>query len=210
VKEAAVRSRLIQLRHDLAAARSGRDLLDRKREAILRALAERLPREAVARDIAAIAIAHARAAVDLAQTEAGRAALEAASLAQPPVEPPAFRHISVVGVAVPMLIGQPTGYRPFYGPASGPPSFDRAGAAFTAALPAIYSLASEETGVRRLRAALRRTARRMNALDEIVLPRLERQIAEVGAALEEEERDEAIRRKRWVAGRRPGPQAGSS
>jgi vacuolar-type H+-ATPase subunit D/Vma8 len=41
----------------------------------------------------------------------------------------------------------------------------------------------------------------MNALDEIVLPGIQRQIAAVGAALEEEERDEAIRRKRWVDAR---------
>jgi V/A-type H+-transporting ATPase subunit D len=197
----AVRSRLIQLRHDLAAARSGRDLLDRKREAILRALTERAPREAAARQAATDAMVHARAALGSAQTEAGRAVLDAAALAQPPLEAPSIRHASIVGVVVPVVASRSQPYQPHYGPATGPPSLDRAGAAFAVALPAILALASEETTVRRLRAALQRTARRMNALDEIVLPGIQRQIAAVGAALEEEERDEAIRRKRWVDAR---------
>jgi vacuolar-type H+-ATPase subunit D/Vma8 len=56
-------------------------------------------------------------------------------------------------------------------------------------------LASEEAAVQRLRAALARTARRQNALDQIVLPELGVLVRSVTAALEEEERDEATRRK---------------
>jgi hypothetical protein len=51
--------------------------------------------------------------------------------------------------------------------------------------------------VRNFTRALRRTNRRLNALEIIVLPDLEREIRELSSALEEDERDEAFRRKRW-------------
>ena len=40
--------------------------------------------------------------------------------------------------------------------------------------------------------------RRVNALDMLVLPELSRQIHAVAGALEEEERDEAVRRNQWL------------
>jgi vacuolar-type H+-ATPase subunit D/Vma8 len=41
----------------------------------------------------------------------------------------------------------------------------------------------------------------LKALERVVISRLEREVREVAAALEEEERDESVRRKRWLAAR---------
>jgi vacuolar-type H+-ATPase subunit D/Vma8 len=41
----------------------------------------------------------------------------------------------------------------------------------------------------------------LKALERVVIPRLEREVREVAAALEEEERAESVRRKRWLAAR---------
>ncbi len=199
--EAAGRSRLLSLRRDLASARAGRDLLDRKREAILRAVTERLPRvtelgRTVSRELAA-----ARAVLGEAQVDLGRTAVDAAALAQPPIVSIEVRETMVVGVRLPQIGMTAAPFRPRYGPMSGSPRLDQAGAAFTAILPSLLALASEEASVRRLRAALARTVRRVNALDVLVLPELSDQIHTVAAALEEEDRDEAVRRRQWLESR---------
>ncbi|MFI5177990.1 MAG: V-type ATP synthase subunit D [Vicinamibacterales bacterium] len=197
--EAAGRSRLLELRRDLAAARAGRALLDRKREAILRALTERLPRRDALRRAAASGLADARTALDEAQMQGGRLSVDAAALAQPRIITIEARETTIVGVPLPEIAAAIGPFRPRYGPASGSDRLDRAGAAFAGALPGILALAAEEAAVGRLRAALTRTVRRLNALDTLVLPELVRETHRVAAALEEEERDEAVRRKLWLA-----------
>lgn len=66
------RSRLLQLRRELAAARAGRDLLDRKREAIVRAISARAPRRDRLRRAASAAMTDAIAAVASANDEEER------------------------------------------------------------------------------------------------------------------------------------------
>lgn len=191
----AVRSRLLQLRRDLAAAREGRQMLDHKREAIARALAEHLPRRAARLQAAGRAIETARAALAAAQDELGRAAVNAAAIAQPLVSGCRRETVTIAGVRVPTLSLPCAVFIPQYGPTGGSPALDRAGAAFTNALEMLAGLAAEDAAVRRLRGALARTARRLNALDQIVLPGIVRDIRAIASALEEDERDEATRRR---------------
>jgi V/A-type H+-transporting ATPase subunit D len=198
----AVRSRLLQLRRDLDAARDGRQLLDRKREAIVHALAERLPRQVARMQAARRAIETARASLSLAQDELGRAAVTAAAIAQPLIDGCRREAATIAGVRVPTLSLPPAPFVPHYGPTGGSPALDRAGAAFASAVEALVALASQEAAVRRLRAALARTARRLNALDQIVLPAIAHDIRAIGSALEEDERDEATRRRLIPLGRR--------
>lgn len=197
--EPAIRSRLLQLRRDHEAARTGRDLLDRKREAILAALAERVPVQRRLRVQAAAALAEARAAVAAMQIAVGRLAVDAATLAQPPLSPLGVVEARMVGVAIPQFALEPAAFQPRYGPAGGGVVLDRAGAAMAAALPLVIALASAEEAVRCLRAALARTARRVNALDKRVIPELAGQIRSIEAALEEDERDEAVRTRSRLA-----------
>jgi V/A-type H+-transporting ATPase subunit D len=101
----------------------------------------------------------------------------------------------MAAVRVPQITLADEGYRPQYGPASASEPLDRAGARFASALVALAALASEESAVRHLRAALARTARRVNALERIVLPETAALIRAVTSAIEEDDRDDAIRRK---------------
>ena len=54
-----------------------------------------------------------------------------------------------------------------------------------------------------MRRATLRTLRRVNALDNAVLPQIRRELREIAAALEEDEREESSRRKVWLQ-LRPG------
>ena len=53
-----------------------------------------------------------------------------------------------------------------------------------------------DLAVRNLQRGFAKTVRRLNALEKVVLPRLDDEITAVTTALEEEDRDEALRRKR--------------
>jgi V/A-type H+/Na+-transporting ATPase subunit D len=195
VNAPAIRSRLLQLRRDLEAAREGRDLLDRKREAIVRALAERLPRLARQRREAARSLAAARAALVDAQDRLGRAAIASAALAQPAPVECERDEVTIASVRTARVRLAALEFRPAYGAASGCPALDRAGAEFAAALNALAALAFEDSAVRSLRRALARIARRLNGLDHIVLPQIAGEVRRIVATLEEDDRDEATRRK---------------
>jgi V/A-type H+-transporting ATPase subunit D len=193
-----VRSRLIALRREREAALGGRDLLERKREVLLRELQARADLRDRERAAAAEALREARRRLTEARVELSGAGVDAAALAQPAALPPERLAAHVAGVALPRLRARRRGFVPAYGPGGTASSLDQAGAAFVAALPSVLALASAEAAVRALAAALGRTVRLLNALDQIVVPELAREIRFVEDALEEDERDEYVRRRRQL------------
>ena len=194
----AIRSRLLTLQQDRQAARLGRALLDSKREAILQELLKRVRRRNELNADVTRALAEARRALREARIEMGGAGIDAAVLAQPVTAGVEVRHGSLVGVPMPRLRPRLDGFKPHFGPAATTSSLDTAGSRFSALLPALVALAEEEEAVRNLRAGLFKTVRRLKALERVVIPRLERDVREVAVALEEDERDESVRRKRWL------------
>ena len=198
----AVRSALHALRRDLEAARLGRDLLDDKREAILRSLLERAPRHAAARDAAVAALDAARRRLAAAAVESGPNAVDGAALAQPPVATVDWRPASVVGVPTPALTARIPPFAPRYGAAPLTAELDRAGEDFSTAASALVTFAEEEAAVRNLQLGLSRTIRRLRALEQVVIPGIERQRRAVAVAVEEDERDDTVRYRQADALRR--------
>lgn len=210
------RSRLYELRRERTSARRAAELLERKREVLLRETTKRAARLDALRS--ALQRDH-RAACDLlrvAQVEIGSRTIDAAALAQPLTVVIRKRALTVMGVRVVEVEASAPPYRAVYGAASTRHSLDAAGAAFTALLPKAIELAAEESAVARLRLALRKATKIVNALQKIILPHLEQQIRLTVESIGEEERDEAVRRKIRMAGRasrafgdsRPGASSG--
>jgi V/A-type H+-transporting ATPase subunit D len=189
----AVRSQLHERRRELQAARLGRGLLDDKREAILRALLERNPRHAETRRAAAEALAQAQGSLLAARLDNGGRAVDAATLAQPPSAGVDWRPGSVVGVPTPRLEGEVPPFTPRYGTAALTAKLDRAGEDYSALAGALIAFAEQAEAVRNLQSGLSRTVRRLRALEQIVIPDIERALRAVAATLEEEERDDAVR-----------------
>ena len=198
MRGAATRWRLIELQRRRQAIENGADLLDRKREGLLRALAERSRASVETRAALTEEIEKAYAILARAVIETGETAALAATLAQPRIARLEIEHESVVGVRVPRLIASFEAAVPHYGPGGTCAALDDAVHAFAALLPAIVRLAELEEVERTLRRGLRRTTRTLNALRNVLLPAVEADIRAVASALEEEERDEAVR---WRAGR---------
>jgi len=199
MKGPAIRSRVLELQRRLAAARHGRELLDQKREALQRELSARLVTRAARRARAMDALTRARARLVDARVEAGRRNVGAAALAQTQPVTVTRVNASLVGVSLPRLIPRADDFRLRYTLSDTAASVDVAARAFAAALVDLVAYAQEDSAVRHLRVGLARTTRRLNALDLMVVPEIGRELRDVTAALEEEERDETLRRKRWLA-----------
>lgn len=199
---AATRSRWLELAAAREAARRGRELLDEKREILQRELARQDAVRRKALETAAAAVAAARSAHREARIEMGSDAVDAAALAQPPAATAELGETRILGVSAPTVIVRTRPWAIAWGSGGTSESLDRAAAAYAAALPVLAELAQAELVVRNLARALARANRRLNALEIIVLPELESEVREVAAALEEDERDESFRRKRWFGARR--------
>jgi V/A-type H+-transporting ATPase subunit D len=196
----AIRSRLTRLRQDGRAARLGRDLLDNKREAILRALLDRSRQHAERADRTDAALARARTALREACVDVGAEGVDAAGLAQPTAAAVEWLPGSVVGVPTPRLRAIVGPFAPSYGAAGTSARVDAAAALFTELVPVLVELAEHAEAVRNLGTGLAKTVRRLKALEQVVIPRLDRDARELAAALEEEERDESLRRRRRARG----------
>ena len=198
MRGAPTRWRLIELQRRRQAIEIGADLLDRKREGLLRALAQRSRASLDTRTALTDEIDRAYTILARAVVEVGEAAALAATLAQPRISHLDVEHESIVGVRVPRLVAAFDAASPHYGPGGTCAALDAAVHAFAALLPAIVRLADVEEVERTLRRGLRRTTRTLNALRNVLLPAVEAGIRAAASALEEEERDEAVR---WRAGR---------
>lgn len=199
---AASRSRLLELRGELEAAKRGHEVLERKRELLLHELRARTAALAEERRRVLPALSAAREALAVARVELGSAVLDAAVLAQPENACVELRAGSILGTPVPRLVAARASFHPSYGPAGTSASLDAAGAAFVAVLAELVRLAELDAGAIALRRGLRKTARRLSALERVVIPGYEAEVREVQSGLEEEERDDAVRRRSWLAARR--------
>jgi V/A-type H+-transporting ATPase subunit D len=204
VNRAATRSRWLELRRDLAAARRGRELLDEKREVLVREVLRARARADAARAVAARKLTAARAALSEAETEIGSAAAEAAGLAQIPAAPALdLTPRSLLGVALPALRARLPVFRALYAPGGTSSSLDGAARAYADLVLQLAALAQEELAVTNLQEALARTNRRWNALDRVLLPNLVGEIRRVENDLDEEARDEAFRGRRRARAQHP-------
>ncbi|MGZ7040299.1 MAG: V-type ATP synthase subunit D [Thermoanaerobaculia bacterium] len=193
------RSRLYELRRDRVAALRGAELLERKREVLLRETAARAKLVAKLRRDVDRAYREARRLLRIADVELGREGVLAAALAQPMTSTIESRQDTVMGVRLRELRAAASPYRAVYGAAATTESLDNAGAAFTALLPRVIELSSHESALARLRIAVRKVTKIVNALHKVILPRLTEQIRLTVDSIAEEERDEAVRRKMRLA-----------
>lgn len=200
---AVTRQNLLRARRRLDRVWKGADLLRRRREALARELL-RLAKPAVDARAAVLKASH-RAYRSLLHALALEGEAGVRALAWPPrtawVE---IRHAHVWGVAVADITDKPKMVRAL--DARGmPPGAGAAvaGAAdnFELLLELLLDAAPREMLLRRLADALARTSRQVHALEYSVAPRLEGQIGWIRGSLDEREREEHERLKRFARSR---------
>ncbi len=192
------RSELNRKRAQIELVQKGRDLLQQKRNALmeeLRRSADDVLSEAQALDDAAAA---ARRALALAAAHDGPEVIGSAALAAQEPLAVAIGSTRVMGVHVlriePKALVRTASDRP-HGPTHSAPRLDAAALAFEAELEALLDVANQELRLRRLAEAIRETIRRVNALEYILLPRLQQQLKLIELRLTEREREDIYRLK---------------
>ena len=199
-KAGATRTAMLALSAREAGARKGLDLLRSKRKALVRELFEVMDRALVGREKLAESMARSARALAVAYGKDGKAEVLSAAFAAQRDLPVSLEERNVWGVRFPE-IRSPDPVRTSdargYSPASASASVDEAARAFEESLEAVFRVVDGEMRLRRIGAEVRRTTRRVNALTEVVIPRLQAGIREIRLALEEREREETYRLKRF-------------
>lgn len=192
------RMALLAARAQLGLAEQGADLLEQKRDALLRELYRDVRIVFAAHDELEAAAGVARLALDGARVWLGSetvAAAAAAAVGEVAVE---VESASVMGVAVPAVtprsLVRAPGARGRAVEASGP-TIELAAQRFEEELTIAIRLATIEARVRRLAHEIRRTSSRVNALRTRIIPGLRADVTAIGLALEQRERDDRFRLK---------------
>ena len=192
------RMELLALKTQIALARQGRELLEQKRTTLMKELLKIAGSVIERSDVLQQAAVEANLALVRAKAIAGTESVKSAALASRAEFPLEVRTTSVMGVRVP-FIKQKRVTRPAfargYSIVGTSITIDEAASAFEAEVKAIIRLAESELRLTRLAEEIGRTSRRLNALDNLLIPRLEADRDFIQLALDERERDDHFRLK---------------
>ena len=190
---AATKSNLLALKKSLTLANKGFELMDRKKNILMRQTMATIDEVNAIQGKIDAAYRAAYAALQTANVTLGAVDVFAGCV---PVEDGlslSFR--SVMGVELPELTLTETHRGNVYGYRGSNAFLDEAYARFGEVKRLTVELAAKESAAFRLAAAIRKTQKRANALKNVVLPRFTEQIRALTEALDEKEREEFSRMK---------------
>jgi len=189
------RSNLIRIKKDLQFAREGYEILDRKREVLTTELI-RLAHEASALQEEMWKLqAEAYRALEKAQLTMGQEHVEWAALAAHKSVDVQLKFRGIMGVPLPIVEASGGPPEMLYSLGDTSVTLDEASAAFREVLNRVPELSRLVTTVFRLANELRKTQRRVNALQYIFIPEYEETVAFIVSTLEERDREETFRLK---------------
>ena len=193
------RSALLARRSRLDLAKRGLELLERKRDRLLVQFREAARQVLVEAGELDRAVGAGRRALAAAEVADGPEFVGSSALAARRDLALSARPVTVMGVRMAEIDFEPVG-RPRMGrgyTATGSsPHIDEAAAAFETVAEQTLRVAAYEVLIRRLSEEIRKTSRRVNALEIAVIPALESEIGRIGSHIEERERQDRYRLKR--------------
>lgn len=194
----ATRMELLAHRAQIKLARQGLDLLEQKRTALMKEFMRTADTVMEHSDVLQQAATNARQSLARAEATAGTEAVLSAAMASRTDLPLEVTTANVMGVKVPH-IEQKSVSRPLlgrgYSIVGTSVTIDEAASAFEIEVEAIIQLAESELRLMRLASEIQRTSRRLNALDHLLIPRLETERDYIQMTLAERERSDHFRLK---------------
>lgn len=197
---------LIAAKRSLALCKLGYDLMDRKRNVLIRELMQLTERAKELRGTIAETYRVAYARLQEANITLG--VIGRFANVVPVDNQIEMRTRTVMGVEIPILTHDHTDAPIPYGFLDTNIQLDEAYAAFCRVRDMTFSLAEVDNGVYRLATAIQATQRRANALKNVLIPRYVTLIRTISDALEDKEREEFTRMK--IIKAQKNPQAGIS
>lgn len=184
---------LIKAKRSLHQARMGYELMDRKRNILIREMVELTDEAKKLRDSIDKTYTEAYAALQRANISMG----VVSDIAQTfPVDDSLSLSVrSVMGVELPKLTAEEQERGMLYSMYQTNSSFDAAYISFNKAKDITVKLAEIENSIYRLAIAIKKTQKRANALKNIMIPKFENMVKFITNALEEKEREEFSRQK---------------
>ncbi len=192
-KLAPTKANLLIAKKNLALARTGFDLLDRKRNVLMREMMKLIDQAAILQRDIGDTFSRAYQSLQMANVTMGIGT----TLENWTPEETGFQMTSrsVMGVDLPTAHLEASPPKPFYGFWGSNSYLDSTYILFDRVLELSTRLAGTENSVYRLAVAIKKTTRRANMLENVVIPRYETAVKFIGSVLEEHEREEFSRLK---------------
>ncbi len=190
------KSNLFKLKQDLAFAKEGYELLDRKREVLIMELMQLIHTIKNLQRRLAEQLKSAYADFQNAYIDMGSEEIERANFAfLEPLEL-SIHERSVMGVPIPEVAAAKSPKKTKIGMLGSSPNFDSASDKFLDVIPLLIEYAQANLTLTRLANEIKKTQRRVNALENIFIPDNEETIKYITDVLEENDREDFFRRKR--------------
>ncbi len=194
VQTVPTKGNLLAAKKSLALSKNGFELLDRKRNILIREMMGLMGRASNIQNKIDDTYAQAYQALQMANITLGICSELSKTVPLDNSLNIAYR--SVMGVEIPMIsIGEPSDMLVPYGLNSTNIMMDRAFLKFNEVKQLTAELAEVENSVYRLADAIKKTQKRANALKNIMIPRFEETVKFITDSLEEKEREEFSRLK---------------
>ena len=194
-KLAPTRGNLVKLEKSCRQAESGHDLLEQKRQVLMMELVKHIDAAKEIQSDVSLVFEKAYRALERANLSLGIDMVEDIAHSVPQTDELIVRLRSVMGVEIPDIDELDETIRPsysFYGSSS---AMDDAYLSFRRVLMILTRLAEVETSVYRLAVQIRKTHRRVNTLEKVVIPSSRAEAAFINSVLEEGEREDFVRMK---------------
>ena len=192
INVAPTRSNLIRIKKELQFSKEGYEILNRKREVLTAELIQMAHKaEDLQREVWDL-LAEAYAAMEKAQLNMGRERVEWAALAANKTVEVDLKFRGIMGVSIPVIesVGAPP--EMLYSLGDTNSSLDVASSKFAEVTKLIPELSMVMTTVWRLATELRKTQRRVNALQYIFIPEYQETVDFIISSLEEREREDTF------------------
>ena len=193
---APTRSNLLQRRDQATLAIRGADLLKRKRDALVGEFFALVRSSLEARRELTEASRDAYFALFLANAWDGPAAVSSLALAQVSEVEIELTVENIFGVKVPQVQPPEFDHRLPFSPVAAGASTHEAAQAFRKMVEAIVKVAATETRLRKIGEEIKKTNRRVNALEQLVIPGINYEIRHIQSVLEQRALEEVTTLKR--------------
>ena len=194
VQAVPTKGNLMTYKKSLALAKTGYELLDKKRNILVREMMTLIDSASEIQN--KIDITYSKAYLALQKANITLGYIDDMAKSVPEETSLRLSYRSVMGVEIPIVtIDETPGTDIFYGLDSTNAAFDEAYMSFQEVKQLTARLAEVENSVYRLADAIKKTQKRANALKNIMMPRFEEIVKFISDALEEKEREEFSRLK---------------
>jgi len=183
------RSNYLRIQRSLLRTQLGHDMLERKRQILVLEMMGKVEAARLAREEIQKAMARAFEALQRAALASGMERLARESCGIPATHTLTVSTRSVMGVDIPEIVFQCGGHGLRFGLTAWASGADEVMKCFHEALQPVLRLADLENAVLRLAREVKRTQRRVNALEKVFIPSYEETLKFIGESLDERERE---------------------